>query len=59
MIPEFKLLSLDEKSMENTENSPKIDNHSKIENENEQKLEKDEEKSNDLDKDWKTKFDLF
>lgn len=51
MIPEFKLLSLDEKSTENTENSPKIDNHSKIENENEQKLEKDKEKSNDLDRD--------
>lgn len=45
VIPEFKLLSLDDTNTENTENTPKIDNHSYDQDEDEHKLEKDEEKS--------------
>lgn len=50
VIPEFKLLSLDEKNKEETEKSPRIENHSKNETENEQKLEKEEENSEELNK---------
>lgn len=45
VIPEFKLLSLDDTNTKNIENDSKIDNHSNDQDEDEHKLEKDEEKS--------------
>lgn len=60
VIPEFKLLSLDEKNTENEENIPKsTDNgsHDKNENEDEDKLENDEKKSKETNDSCKPNSD--
>lgn len=52
VLPEFKLLSLDEKKTEKAENCAKTDNKPQNEEENQHKIEKDEEKSTETKDSW-------
>lgn len=45
MLPEFKLLSLDDENTANTEKNTEADNHSNDKNENETQLAKNQKKS--------------